>query len=56
MEPLGNEVFLDVKAGEDALIARADPTTKAKPNMNLSLKPSMENMHLFDIRDERALL
>ena len=56
MEPLGNEVFLDVKAGEDALIARADPTTKAKPNMKLSLKPSMENMHLFDIRDERALL
>jgi multiple sugar transport system ATP-binding protein len=56
MEPLGSEVYLDVKAGEDTLIARADPNTKAKPHTKLCLKPAMENMHLFDIRDERALL
>jgi multiple sugar transport system ATP-binding protein len=56
MEPLGSEVYLDVKAAEASLIARADPNTKAKPHTKLCLKPSMENMHLFDIRDEKALL
>jgi multiple sugar transport system ATP-binding protein len=56
MEPLGNEVFLDVKAGDQSLIARADPSTKAKPHAKLCLKPNPENMNFFDIRDERALL
>ena len=56
MEPLGSEVYLDVKVGEDVLIARANPDTQAKPHTKLCLKPSMENMHLFDIRNERALL
>ncbi|MGB9698576.1 MAG: ABC transporter ATP-binding protein [Thermodesulfobacteriota bacterium] len=56
MEPLGSEVFLDVKAGDHSLIARAEPNTKAKPHVNLCLKPNLENMHLFDIRDERTLV
>jgi len=56
MEPLGSEVFLNVKAGDQSLIARADPSTQAKPHAQLCLKPSLENMHLFDIRDEKALL
>jgi len=56
MEPLGNEVFLDVKAGDQSLIARTDPSTKAKPHAKLCLKPNPENMNFFDIRDERALL
>jgi len=56
MEPLGSEVYLDVKVGEDTLIARANPDTQAKPHTKLCLRPSMEKMHLFDVRDERALL
>jgi multiple sugar transport system ATP-binding protein len=56
MEPLGSEVFLDVKAGDQSLIARAGPNTKAKPHVKLCLKPTMENMQFFDIRDEKALL
>jgi multiple sugar transport system ATP-binding protein len=56
MEPLGSEVFLDVKAGDQSLIARADPNTKAKPHVKLCLQPTMENMQFFDIRDEKALL
>jgi len=55
MEPLGSEVFLDVKAGGQSLIARAEPNTKAKPHAKLCLRPSMENMHLFSIQDEKAL-
>jgi multiple sugar transport system ATP-binding protein len=56
MEPLGNEVFLNVKAGDQSLIARADPSTKAKPHAQLFLQPNPENLHFFDIRDERILL
>jgi multiple sugar transport system ATP-binding protein len=56
MEPLGSEVYLDVKAGEQSLIARAEPKTKARPHASLCLKPTMANMHLFDIRDEKTLV
>ena len=56
MEPLGSEVFLDTKVGENTLIARAEPKTQAKPHGRLYLKPIMENMHLFDLKDERAIL
>jgi multiple sugar transport system ATP-binding protein len=56
LEPLGSEVYLDVKAGEESLIARAEPNTKARPHAKLCLRPSMENMHLFGIRDERTLV
>ncbi len=56
MEPLGSEVFLDVKAGDHSLIARAKPNTQAKPHVRLCLEPNPVNMNFFDIRDERALL
>jgi multiple sugar transport system ATP-binding protein len=56
MEPLGSEVYLDMKVGESSLIARVEPKTAAKPHAQLFLKPLMENMHLFDVKDERALL
>ena len=56
LEPLGSEVFLDVKAGDQSLIARAGPSTKAKPHARLCLEPNPENMNFFDIRDERALI
>ncbi|MBI4495795.1 MAG: sn-glycerol-3-phosphate ABC transporter ATP-binding protein UgpC [Deltaproteobacteria bacterium] len=56
IEPLGSEVYLDLKAGEETLIARADSKTSAKPQARIFLRPVMENMHLFDIRDEKAIL
>jgi len=56
MEPLGSEVYLDVKAGEHSLIARAEPNTTAKPHGRLCLRPTMENSHLFDSRDEKTLV
>ena len=56
MEPLGREVYLNVKVGERRLIARAEPTTEAKPHSKLCLQPSSENMRLFDIETETSLL
>jgi multiple sugar transport system ATP-binding protein len=56
MEPLGSEVYLDVKVGEKSLIARAEPTTKARPHGQLCLQPSPENMRFFDIETEQSLI
>jgi multiple sugar transport system ATP-binding protein len=56
VEPLGCEVYLDVKSGERSLIARVGPTTQAKPHAAICLQPSPENMRFFDIETEKALL
>jgi len=56
MEPLGSEVYLNVTIGEKSLIARAEPTTQAKPHGKLCLQPSPENMRFFDIETEKAIL
>ncbi len=56
IEPIGNEIYLDVKVGEDSLIASVDPKTKVTPRQDILLQANLENIHLFDIDDERALL
>jgi len=56
MEPLGCDVFLDVKIGERSLTARTEPTTQAKPHATICLQPSPENMRFFDIETEKALI
>jgi multiple sugar transport system ATP-binding protein len=56
MEPLGCEVYLDVKIGERSLIARVGPRTQAKPHSAICLQPSPGNMRFFDIETEKALL
>jgi multiple sugar transport system ATP-binding protein len=56
MEPLGCDVFLDVKIGGASLTARTGPTTQAKPHTAICLQPSPENMRFFDIETEKALI
>jgi len=56
IEPIGNEIYLDVKAGRDSLIASVDPKTKVTPHEEILLQANRENLHLFDIGDEKALL
>jgi multiple sugar transport system ATP-binding protein len=56
IEPIGNEIYLEVKAGRDSLMASVDPKTQVASHQNILLQANLENMHLFDIDDERALL
>jgi multiple sugar transport system ATP-binding protein len=56
IEPIGNEIYLDVKAGRDSLIASVDPKTKVAPHEEMLLQASLENLHLFDAENEKALL
>jgi hypothetical protein len=45
-----------VKSGRDSLIASVDPKTKVSPRQNILLQANLENIHLFNIEDEKALL
>ena len=55
VEPLGSEILLDVKAGSNVIVARVDPTVRAKlhDKMRLSLHP--ERVHFFDQKTELAI-
>ncbi len=55
VEPLGSEILLDVKAGSNVIVARVDPTVRAKlhDKMRLSLHP--ERVHFFDLKTELAI-
>jgi multiple sugar transport system ATP-binding protein len=56
IEPIGNEIYLDVTSGRDSLIASVDPKTKVILRQNILLQANLENIHLFDMDDEKALL
>jgi len=55
VEPLGSEILLDVKVGSNVIVARVDPTVRAKlhDKMRLALHP--ERVHFFDLKTELAI-
>jgi multiple sugar transport system ATP-binding protein len=55
IEPLGSEVLLDVTAGQNALVARVDPTVRVKLHEGVRLALAAERLHFFDTQTERAV-
>jgi multiple sugar transport system ATP-binding protein len=55
VEPIGSEIYLNVSAGECALTASVDRKIHVKPHQDFILEPSLDYLHLFDIRSENAL-
>ena len=55
MEPLGSEILLDVKAGTNTLVARVDPTVRAKVHERVRLAMDPERLHFFDTKTEQAI-
>jgi len=55
IEPLGNEILLDVRVGSNMIVARVDPATrlKVKETVRLALDPA--RLHFFDPKTETAL-
>jgi multiple sugar transport system ATP-binding protein len=55
VEPLGSEILLDLKAGPNVIVARVEPTVRAKhqDKMRLALHP--ERVHFFDNKTELAI-
>jgi multiple sugar transport system ATP-binding protein len=55
IEKLGSEILLDVRVGEDSMVAAVDPATQAKVQDQLRLAVNPERLHFFDARTEVAL-
>jgi multiple sugar transport system ATP-binding protein len=55
VEKLGSEILLDVRVGEESMVAAVDPTTQAKAQDQLRLAVNPERLHFFDARTEAAI-
>jgi len=55
VEPVGNETYVALNAGEFILIAAAGRKTRIKAHSNLVIAPSMENLHLYDFESGEAI-
>jgi multiple sugar transport system ATP-binding protein len=54
-ELMGNEVFLYLKTGETNFVGRVDPRTQARIGNKMSIAMNLDNIHLFDKANERAI-
>jgi multiple sugar transport system ATP-binding protein len=55
VEPLGNEILLDVKVGQHPLVARVPPTSRVRLHEQISLSVNPERLHFFDAQSEQAI-
>ena len=55
VEPIGHEIYLDVKAGAAELVARVSPDTPVKVGQTMKLSATLEKLHAFDPQTERAI-
>jgi multiple sugar transport system ATP-binding protein len=56
VEPIGSETYVDGNAGDIPLIAGVGRKASVEAHQNISLKPIIENLHLFDIKNEKTIL
>ena len=56
VEPIGNETYVNVAAGDVTLTAAVGRRTEVKPHSTLNLVPIYENVHFFDIRSEKSII
>jgi multiple sugar transport system ATP-binding protein len=55
VEPLGNEILLDVRVGRHPLVARVPPTSRVRIHEQIPLALNPERMHFFDVQTEQAI-
>jgi multiple sugar transport system ATP-binding protein len=55
VEPLGNEILLNFRAGGVAMVARVDPGLRVKAHENVRFALDPERLHFFDAASEAAL-
>ena len=56
VEPMGNEVFLNLTTGKTAFVARVDPLHMPKIDQTVKLAVEIDKAHFFDINSEENLL
>jgi multiple sugar transport system ATP-binding protein len=55
VEPLGSEVLLDVRVGNNTIVARVEPTTRVKVHETTRLALTPDRARFFDLRTELAI-
>jgi multiple sugar transport system ATP-binding protein len=55
VEQLGSEILLDVRVGDDSMVAAVDPSIRTKPQEFLRLAVNPERLHFFDAETEAAV-
>jgi len=55
VEPLGNEILLNVRAGNNAMVARLDPATRLNVHEAVRLAFDPERLHFFDAASGAAI-
>jgi multiple sugar transport system ATP-binding protein len=55
VEPLGSEILLDVKVGPHVMVARVEPTLRAKVHDVIELAVEPDRLHFFDAKTEAAI-
>jgi multiple sugar transport system ATP-binding protein len=55
IEQLGSEILLDVRVGQDSMVAAVDPTTRTKMQDMLRLAVNPHRLHFFDAATEAAI-
>ena len=55
VEPLGNEILLNFRAGGVPMVARVDPNVRVKAHDNIRFAFDPERLHFFDGKTEAAI-
>jgi multiple sugar transport system ATP-binding protein len=55
VEPLGNEILLNFRAGGVPMVARVDPGVRVKAHENIRFSLDPERLHFFDAKTETAI-
>jgi multiple sugar transport system ATP-binding protein len=55
VEQLGSEILLDVRVGNDTMVAAVEPTIRAKVDDQLRLAVNPARLHFFDAKTEAAI-
>jgi multiple sugar transport system ATP-binding protein len=55
VEPLGNEILIDVKVGPNPMVARVPPTSRLRMHERVRLSLDPERLHFFDAQTEQAV-
>jgi multiple sugar transport system ATP-binding protein len=55
VEPLGSEILLNITIGQQAMVARVEPTVRAKIHEKIRINVEPDRLHYFDGKTEAAI-
>ena len=55
VEPLGNEILINFRAGGAPMVARVDPAVRVKARQSIRLALDPERVHFFDDKGDAAI-